>query len=108
MIKLILALTSIFPQTSEPTINIHDWALQSYGPEMSFNIKRNGSQIGTHEVSLKTSDEQLFIEATTKIRVKFLLMFSAKSYTIVFATIRYYRHKRHLSKHTIRQKWRLS
>ena len=78
MIKLILALTSISPQTSEPTINIHDWALQSYGPEMSFNIKRNGNQIGSHEVNFKTSDEQLIIEATTKIRVKFLFFTAYK------------------------------
>jgi hypothetical protein len=78
MIKLILALTSISHQPIKPTIDIHNWAIQSYGPGMSFNIKRNGNQIGTHEVSFKTNDEKLYIEATTKIRVKFLFFTAYK------------------------------
>jgi|TARA_R110002096_G_scaffold257381_1_gene450764 Domain of unknown function (DUF6134) len=78
MIKLILALTSISQQATAPTIDIHDWALQSYGPEISFNIKRNGNNIGSHVVSFKSNDEQLHIVATTKIRVKFLFFTAYK------------------------------
>jgi len=72
MIKIILALTSISTQTAIPVINIHDWALASYGSEMVFEIKRNGKNIGTHQVNFKSNNKKLSIESKTQIRVKFL------------------------------------
>jgi hypothetical protein len=72
MITLILALASISDQSSTPPIDIHNWAINSYGPQITFDIKRNGKNIGSHEVTFEELGKKLLIEATTKIRVKFL------------------------------------
>ena len=78
MINLIVTLTSISHLATEPTIDIHKWTVQVYGPEITFDIKRNGKNIGTHEVNFQIRNEQLLVEAKTRIRVKFLFFTAFK------------------------------
>jgi hypothetical protein len=78
MIKLILAYASISPPLEAHQVDIHDWALKTYGTEISFDIKRNGNNIGTHQVKFTKSENQLLVEANTQIRVKFLFFTAFK------------------------------
>ena len=78
MIKLILAYASISQPLAASAIDIHDWTIKSYGPEITFDIKRKGKNIGTHKVTFTQNDNQLFVEATTRIRLKFLFFTAFK------------------------------
>ena len=72
MFNTILSLASIAQQAVIPVGDVQEWAVSSYGPEISFNIKRKGKKIGTHEVTFEKINDELHVEAVTKIRVKFL------------------------------------
>ncbi|MDG1996316.1 MAG: DUF6134 family protein [Emcibacteraceae bacterium] len=78
MISFILALASISEPLSKPAVDIHNWALETYGPEITFDIKRKGKKIGSHSVTFDAQGDKLLIEATTKIRVKFLFITAYK------------------------------
>lgn len=79
MIKMILALASI-TNSSVPEISskIENWVMPSYGSEMQFDVKRNGKKIGEHYVTFKKENDQLIVNAETKIRVKFLFITAYK------------------------------
>lgn len=72
MIKTILTMASIAQQASTPVVNIHEWAIENYGPKITFDIMRKGKNIGSHEVWFEDKDGLLHVDAKTKIRVKFL------------------------------------
>ncbi len=72
MINNFLILASIAQQATVPAIDIHDWAIENYGPKITFDIKRKGRNIGLHEVVFENINGCLHVEATTEIRVKFL------------------------------------
>lgn len=72
MINIILSLASITQQAAAPTVDVHQWAIPTYGPAITFDIKRKGKNIGAHEVTFEKINNELHIEAITKIRIKFL------------------------------------
>ena len=72
MLEIILALENLSEPAMAPDINIHEWIVPAYGSEISFDIKRKGKQIGTHEVTFENIDNRIYVEVITKIRVKFL------------------------------------
>lgn len=72
MINTILSLASITQQAAVPVVDVHEWAVPSYGPAITFDIKRKGKKIGTHEVAFEKNNDELHIEAVTQIRIKFL------------------------------------
>lgn len=78
MINTILTLASITQQAVSPTVDIHNWVLENYGPKITFDIKRKGKNIGSHEVLFENIDGVLHVEAQTKIRVRFLFFTAFK------------------------------
>ncbi len=49
-------------------------ALGLYGPEMNFEIFRNGNTVGRHRVRFRRDGEDLLVEARTEIAIELLLI----------------------------------
>lgn len=51
---------------------VPEWALQSYGDDMLFTVKREGKAIGTHSVKFSSDGDAFLVDTETRLKVKFL------------------------------------
>ncbi|GHF11425.1 hypothetical protein GCM10017044_01480 [Kordiimonas sediminis] len=77
----LLASTCILTASTAPTPKqiTNDWALETYGPKMEFQVHRDGKKIGSHQVTFSETEQgHLQVEAETRLRVKFLFLTAYK------------------------------
>lgn len=59
-------------------MSVPEWALQSYGDDMLFTVKREGKAIGTHSVKFRRDGDAFVVDTETRLKVKFLFFTAYK------------------------------
>lgn len=58
--------------------SVPEWAVQSYGDDMLFTVKREGKPIGSHSVKFRQEGGAFVVDTETRLKVKFLFFTAYK------------------------------
>ncbi len=57
---------------------IPEWAMNAYGDEIEFEVRRKGKKIGEHTVKFTRDGETYYVDTETRLKVKFLFFTAYK------------------------------